>query len=384
MLNVIFWKNKAPADPWHCESWFYGHKFGYHWLCQQYQSVLQDLNLSATFIIYADPIADIGQYVKSIDDPNIILLQQDHLHYRNLDHPYPVSENILELINLATAYPDKNFLFHCFTGQIDKELDQVTLPSNLIVTSSEVWCFWWALTQYKYGRLITEKSSNNKFICLNNLNRPHRPALVAYLLARELEQFGIISCLGWTGDADNFLYRCQNPNVANIVRQGIEKYSADKLINIPYTKKGILHNYNHAISDLYQKSAVEIVSETTFFETSRFVSDKYIHSVLGANFPVIVGVEGTVAALTETGFDLFSDIVDHSYDAISDPADRLASAIDSNLGLLTDPHVDLLWKKHQQRFLANQNYMFSALLDRVDSTIQRDCQANVQRLAQLH
>ncbi len=384
MRNVIFWKNNQPTDPIKCMSWFPNIKFGFHWLCNQYQTALDQLDTSAKIIIYEDPIINISQWLASESETNIILLQQDHLYYTHPDQQiYPVSENLLDLISLAKKYPDKRFLFHCFTGQLDKELNQVILPSNLLVTASEVWCFWWGLTIYKYGLQITEKIPKaEKFICLNNRNRPHRSLLVAYLLGKNLDQYGTVSCLEW--DQNVVIPENCPQHIKETVQQGINGYSVDRLLQVPYTNKGILHNYNHHISKLYQSSYVEIISETTFFETSRFVTDKYIQSVLGANFPILISVEGTASALKDIGFDLFDDIVDHSYDVISDPVLRLASAIDLNLDLLTDPHLDLLWGKHQQRFLSNQNYMFNGLLDQVDNTVQKDCQSNVLHLSQLH
>lgn len=378
MRNVIFWKNNQPTDPIKCVSWFPNTKFGFHWLCKQYQTALDQLDTSAKIIIYEDPIIDISHWLASESETNIILLQQDHLHYADSS----VSENLTSLIKLAGQYPDKRFLFHCFTGQLDKELSQVTLPSNLIVTASEVWCFWWALTIYKYGNQITEKTPNTKkFICLNNRNRPHRSMLVAYLLGKNLDQHGVISCLNWD-QYINLPADCPQ-SIVETIQQGIDSYSADRLLNMPYTNQSFLHNYNHQISNLCQSSYAEIVSETMFFETNRFVTDKYIQSVLSANFPILIAVEGTVTALKDIGFDLFDDVVDHSYDAISNPMIRLASAVDLNLDLLTDPHIDLLWRKHRQRFLTNQHYMFTGLLDRVNDIIQKDCLTNATSLSQV-
>lgn len=381
MRNVIFWKNNQPTDPIKCMSWFPNIKFGFHWLCKQYQTALDHSGTSAKIIIYEDPIIDISLWLATESETNIILLQQDHLHYTNQQSL--VSENIIGLIKLASQYPNKRFLFHCFTGQLSKELNQVILPSNLIVTASEVWCFWWGLTIYKYGHQITKKNPNiKKFICLNNRNRPHRSMLVAYLLGKNLDQHGDVSCLEWN-QYINLPANCPQ-SIVETIQQGIDSYSSDRLLDVPYSNKGFLHNYNHQIFNLHKSSYAEIISETTFFETSRFITDKYIQSVLGANFPILIAVEGTATALKDIGFDLFDDIVDHSYDIILDPVVRLASAVDLNLDLLTDPHIDLLWQKYRQRFLTNQHYMFTELLDRVNDIVQKDCYANVQQLAQLH
>ena len=51
---------------------------------------------------------------------------------------------------------------------------------------------------------------------------------------------------------------------------------------------------------------------------------------------------------------MFDDIVDHSYDLISNPIDRIVTAIESNRILLTDAnHAKQSWKACRSRFERN-------------------------------
>jgi hypothetical protein len=45
---------------------------------------------------------------------------------------------------------------------------------------------------------------------------------------------------------------------------------------------------------------------------------------------------GAVAYLRNQGFDMYDDVIDHGYDSIQDPVQRMFSAIESNKRLLTD------------------------------------------------
>jgi hypothetical protein len=61
-----------------------------------------------------------------------------------------------------------------------------------------------------------------------------------------------------------------------------------------------------------------------------------------------------VAFLRSMGMDMFDDIIDHSYDSIENPIDRLYTAITSNIELLTNNQkTKQLWQSNQHRFINN-------------------------------
>ena len=62
--------------------------------------------------------------------------------------------------------------------------------------------------------------------------------------------------------------------------------------------------------------------------------------------------------------DVFDDIIDHSYDAIEDPEQRLRQAINLNKDLLTDINkVKQLWKDNRNRFVNNVNFARNTLYE---------------------
>jgi hypothetical protein len=112
------------------------------------------------------------------------------------------------------------------------------------------------------------------------------------------------------------------------------------------------------LRNMYRNSFVEIVSETGFAAHTFFITEKTAHAFYGCNFPIILSGCGTVAHLRELGLDVFDDIVDHSYDQISNPFDRIIHAIESNSTLLTDTeYVKQAWKTHRSRFERNVRVM---------------------------
>jgi hypothetical protein len=95
-------------------------------------------------------------------------------------------------------------------------------------------------------------------------------------------------------------------------------------------------NFDRSLRSIYQNSMIEIVNETTFFSNGIFVTEKFLNSVYGFNLPLILSNPGTVAYLRSHGFNMFDDVLNHAYDDIDDPVDRIFAAIHNNRKLLTD------------------------------------------------
>ena len=66
---------------------------------------------------------------------------------------------------------------------------------------------------------------------------------------------------------------------------------------------------------------------------------------------------GTVKFLREMGLDVFDDIINHSYDNIDNPIDRMYKAIIDNKELLmNNEKTKLLWKQNTTRFIKNVEF----------------------------
>jgi hypothetical protein len=88
------------------------------------------------------------------------------------------------------------------------------------------------------------------------------------------------------------------------------------------------------------------------------LTEKTAHSFYGCNFPIILSGAGAVAHLRGLGLDMFDDVVDHSYDQIHNPFDRIVTAVDSNRRLLTDPdYAKQSWAQCRSRFERNVEVM---------------------------
>lgn len=110
-------------------------------------------------------------------------------------------------------------------------------------------------------------------------------------------------------------------------------------------------NFETNLRPLYEKSFVEIVSCNRYVEPTVSIDEKMINSIYARNFPVVVGSRGTVAWYRSFGIDMFDDVVDHGYDTIENPIDRLCAAVDLNRHLLENADTTKsLWKQMESRF----------------------------------
>jgi hypothetical protein len=113
---------------------------------------------------------------------------------------------------------------------------------------------------------------------------------------------------------------------------GSEEYLTQGLRNQSNTK-----TYNELLrTTVFEPSCISLITETLFFERETRITEKTFMAIYGGTIPIWVGGWRIADRLRDLGFDVFDDIVDHSYQDMSDPLDRCYYAVERNLGLLKD------------------------------------------------
>jgi hypothetical protein len=267
----------------------------------------------------------------------------------------------------ARRHPDSDIVIFTSVENLGQEIQQ----SNVHVVP---WGGDWVNQQTGYTTLapVLDKNfdSDRSFICLNRHVRPHRIITLSYLLGGGYQDHGVISYLKNPHgnptvllDRINWEFGPAHDSIRSQIFEGfdlVQTYqgfaSDDYSIYQTYGKKtnDNIGNFNNRLRPMYRNSFVEIVTESTFAEPSFSITEKTAHSFFGCNFPIILGGRGIIAHLREIGFDMFDDVVDHSYDQIANPFDRIVSAIESNRRLLVDAeHAKQSWRQCQKRFEHN-------------------------------
>lgn len=100
-----------------------------------------------------------------------------------------------------------------------------------------------------------------------------------------------------------------------------------------HATKNQLHFSNGMIQHLCS-STIAIVTEPVFYEKASLITEKYLMAIYGHCFPIFCGGYNMANDIKEIGFDIFDDIIDHSYQNEPNPAVRVLNALDNNKDIL--------------------------------------------------
>jgi hypothetical protein len=270
--------------------------------------------------------------------------------------------------DMAKQHADKTFILFVSLEKLHLSLDE---PNLHIIP----WGGDWVNQRAGYLKLdpVLNKNFNSKkhFINLNRHARDHRIVTISYLFGSGIAESGVITYLGGPNENRSTalldrIYWQFGPDHDDIKTKILSGFDLMRTtLEIPsdtfdiYHVYGVEHNDNignfeNRLRALYQDSFVEIVSESSFTPSSFMLTEKTAHCFYGCNFPIILGGSGAVAHLRELGLDMFDDVVDHAYDQISNPFDRIVTAIESNRRLLTNAdYAKQSWTDCRSRFERN-------------------------------
>jgi hypothetical protein len=307
----------------------------------------------------------------------VLIAIKDHLH-AFLDFSWYIDSEQL-LIDLANDHPDK--LFVIFLEYFsDAHLTKLKNINNIRI----VLCFGNLtddLSEYLNLPPVDKKNFNSKktSVCLNRYAKPHRLVLLSYLYGSKLDEYTHLSLLKLHDkinsetqllDLVNWDFAAGTEDIQNIVKPGFEhifqnsKYLAngDEPYDLVPGTQSVLYfsnarNFEHNLRKFYTDSFLEIIPESLYDTKFGSISEKFLNSVYGYNFPILIAVPGAVQFLRDLGFDMFDDIVDHGYDQIEDNLKRIHVAINSNRHLITNKE-NLIehWKKSIPRFAKNLDF----------------------------
>lgn len=220
---------------------------------------------------------------------------------------------------------------------------------------------------------------NYHWMILCRSMREHRVLAMLYLLGKNLQSTGMIRAsvpktLQANNSINDYLSMGWKKQLSNEVtdspRRDIYQTGFNKIIqNLPYNFEGFRSNHVdddsswigndngqnfNCLRPAYQNSLLEIIVETIFFHNNGLVSEKFANCVYGFNFFIALASPGYVEHLRQLGFDVFDDVIDHSYDQILNPYDRLEAAIESNLKILQDKQFAIeQWTNCKSRMQSN-------------------------------
>lgn len=187
---------------------------------------------------------------------------------------------------------------------------------------------------------------NNKTRCFNfmiNKPRPHRIQLLELIAKHKLHNFS--HSLAWQSNTVNSI------PVTNY-KFGSETVMSRGIRNGHYKNA---YTYQHLLqTSVFEPSCLSLITEPVYYERETIITEKTLMAMWAGTMPLWVGGWRIPDYMKSLGFDCFDDIIDHSYQNLPDPAERVEQAIQRNLDLLTN-FDRALWlnRQCQQRLETN-------------------------------
>ena len=186
--------------------------------------------------------------------------------------------------------------------------------------------------QFEKNEILLDK----KFICLNQLIRPHRQMLACLIFRNELlyPEFYYSLVNVNNNFVPDLMHVLQSHKILGITNDDIMKLH----IMLPFLRldsnPAITLDETHSEIDIfYQQSLFNIISETQFFESvaygipTIFLTEKSYKPFIYRQIPIMFGGPLLIKRLRDNGFDVFDDIVDHSYDLEFDHDKRMLQIV---------------------------------------------------------
>ena len=282
-----------------------------------------------------------------LDKPEIIFVR-DH-HYSEEDQCF----HIQKLLENSTCDP------HLHTLLLDHVLihDDVLKDYNIILYPTFI-----AREEREFNQQLIEVDWNKRQCTFNfMINKPRKHREILLQLIKRFNLINYTHSLPWKHNDVNSIpvtdYKfgpevVMDKGIKNGSFKNAETY--DKLLK----------------TTVFEPSCISLITEPVFIERESILTEKTIMSVYSGTLPIWVGGWRCADAMRGFGFDVFDDIVDHSYQDLDDPFDRCYHAIERNLDLLQDfDLVNKFVQNNKSRFEHNlnllKNNVFQKTVDQV-------------------
>jgi len=297
------------------------------------------------------------QYRGEILAPGEIVFVPDH-HYNENSHCYPLKQ-LLE----NSADPESvTVVFYTVLRHDDGVID------NFKCVYMPFFSAWMAQQFNQAGIEINWGDRPHTFNFMINKPRKNREFLLQLLTHFELENYTHTLC--WK-TVDNTLSIIENPHYQHMhkpvdiqPRQFLLGQETLMDRGLRYGSVTNAENYKFFLQkNLFESSCVSVITECYFYEKEVMFTEKSLMPIWGGTLPIWVGGWGIADYMKSLGFDVFDDVIDHSYQWLPDPYDRCYFAIKNNLEILKNHAIALeLVMANRARFQKNLDLLKSDIL----------------------
>ncbi len=223
---------------------------------------------------------------------------------------------------------------HMHHDDVLKDYEHVCLPGYVTRETQD-------FIDAKIQPNINYKTHTFNFI----INKPRLSRQLLLILIDKFKLENFLYTLPWrTNPYSNLQPSSYTYGIKRQLDQGIQQGG----INNAETYKGLLQK------NIFEPSCISLITEPSFLEKETMHTEKTLMSIYSATLPIWVGGWRLASTLRDMGFDVFDDVVDHSYETFEDPWDRAYYAIEKNIDLLRNfKRAESFIRYNRKRFRKN-------------------------------
>lgn len=166
---------------------------------------------------------------------------------------------------------------------------------------------------------------NHCFNFMINKPRPNRLRLLHWIDQQKLTNR--THSLPWKNSP------CHSISVTNGFLPG-ETPLEHGVLNGPYNNAEI---YQRLLQrSVFEPSCVSAITEPCYYERESMITEKTLMAIWSGTIPVWIGGWRLPDVMRDLGFDVFDDIVDHSYSTLEQADSRCTTAMTANIALFRD------------------------------------------------
>lgn len=154
----------------------------------------------------------------------------------------------------------------------------------------------------------------------------------------------------------------ENPPRPSIIENPVDAVSTVNNSHVPYY--GNKTTWQAGLNIVFSTSAVSLISESVDYQRGAAYTEKSLFSVFGLNFPLWIGGYKQAEYWEKIGFDVFHDVIDHSYQYYDTLIERCYWAFAKNIRILQDLEFATAQRiKCRDRLLHNRQISLNGIFD---------------------
>lgn len=158
--------------------------------------------------------------------------------------------------------------------------------------------------------------------------------------------------------------------------------------DVKFVYDGNRKAWDQGLARIFQQSATALITESYVQQPAAVFTEKTVYAMLGCNFPIWIGGHNQAHHWKKIGFDIFDDVIDHSYQDHPTLIERCWYAMAKNREVLTDlDYAKFLRETHWQRLCQNRYLALAnglgSYIDQQAQDISDDYRSHVQHVIDL-